>query len=91
MNKEINLKVATKKKKAYTLVEMENIYRRFNNQINTVNTFIVPPVLMDELDNIKTVYTLESNFMYEYYGKSDEEIYNDLKNKSNEYLKIKGK
>lgn len=90
-SKEINLKVATKKKKAYTLVEMENIYRRFNNQINTVNTFIVPPVLMDELDNIKTVYTLESNFVYEYYGKSDEEIYNDLKNKSNEYLKIKGK
>lgn len=90
-SKEINLKVATKKKKAYTLVEMEGIYRRYKKEESTVNTFIVPPVLMDELDNIKTVYTLESNFMYEYYGKTDEEIYNDLLVKSNEYLKIKGK
>lgn len=89
-SKDINLKVATKKKKSYTLVEMEGIYRRYKKEVSTVNTFIVPPVLMDELDDIKTVYTLESNFMYEYYGKSDEEIYNDLQNKAIEYLKIKG-
>lgn len=90
-SKEINLKVATKKKKAYTLVEMEGIYRRYKKEENKINSFIVPPVLMDELDDIKTVYTLESNFMYEYYGKRDEEIYNDLQNKAIEYLKIKGK
>lgn len=89
-SKDINLKVATKKKNSYTLVEIEGIYRRYKKDGSTVNTFIVPPVLMDELDDIKTVYTLESNFMYEYYGKSDEEIYNDLQNKAIEYLKIKG-
>lgn len=89
-SKDINLKVATKKKKAFTLVEMEGIYRRYKKEESTVNTFIVPPVLMDELDDIKTIYTLESNFMYEYYGKSDGEIYNDLQNKAIEYLKIKG-
>lgn len=88
-SKDINLKVATKKKNSYTLVEMEGIYRRYKKEQSTVNTFIVPPLLMDELDDIKTVYTLESNFMYEYYGKSDGEVYNDLQNKAIEYLKIK--
>lgn len=90
-SKEINLKVATKKKSAYTLVEMQGIYKRYKKEESTINTFIVPPVLMDDLDDIKTVYTLESNFMYDYYGKNDEEIYKDLQDKANEYLKIKGR
>lgn len=89
-SKEINLKISTKKKNSYTLAEMEGIYKRYNKEETTVNTFIVPPVLMDELDDIKTVFTLESDYMYTYYGKTDEEIYNSLQNKAVEYLKIKG-
>lgn len=87
----INLK-DTALKGAYTVLEMNNILKKYlgkKDDKTLIKTFAVPPVLIDELDNIRTVYTLESRFLYDYYGKSDEEVFNDIKQKSEEYERIK--
>ncbi|MGM9834156.1 MAG: hypothetical protein ACI31M_00025 [Bacilli bacterium] len=79
-------------KNSYTFSQMNIILKKYLNKKNDnslIKTFVVPPVLIDELDDIRTVYTLESKFLYEYYGKSDEEIFNDIKQKSEEYESIK--
>lgn len=91
-SKDITLKLNTQKKKSYTPLEIIGIYKRYRKgdfNKKAVRTFIVPPVLKDELDSIKTVFGLESKFVMQYYGKSEEEIYNDLLAKSDEYLRIR--
>lgn len=91
-SKEVNLKLSTKLKKTYTPVELNGILNRYQGKKESnslVKTFTVPPVLIDELDSIRTVFSLESKFLYEYYGKTDQEIYDDLKQKSMEYVSIK--
>lgn len=81
----------TKLKSAYTAAEMNSILKKYlqKSDNSLIKNFVVPPVLIDELDDIKTVYTLESKFLYEYYGKSDEEIFNDIKLKNEIYENVK--
>lgn len=86
----ISLKDTTLKS-AYTVAEMNSILKKYlqKDDKSLIKTFVVPPVLIDELDNIRTVYTLESKFLYEYYGKSEEEIFNDIKLKNEVYENMK--
>lgn len=91
-SKEINLKIMTKKKNSYTPLEMDGIYKRYKGKSessNLVKTFTVPPVLIDDLDPIKTVFTLESRFLYDYYMMDENDIYNSLRDKAREYISVK--
>lgn len=87
---DIIVKVPTTLKKAYTLLEIENILKKYhNNSSSIVTTFTVPPVRMDDLDDIKTVFSLESKFIYDFYAMNEKDVINTLKQKSREYIELK--
>lgn len=90
-SKALILNVETRLKSSYTLMEMNSILKKYlkNDSESVVKTFVVPPVLRDELDDIKTVFGLEKDFLYSYLGMSEEDIIKSLKEKSNEYMSIR--
>ena len=90
-SKALILNVDTRLKSSYTLMEMNSILKKYfkDDSESVVKTFVVPPVLIDELDDIKTVFRLESEFLYNYYGMNESDIFNSLKEKSNEYMSIR--